>query len=130
MVFDLTAIEWIATILAVVGIIKILVIVVNKKAWFDKVSMPMMKKPKAMGVVMLVLAAVVFYYLYQSVDIVTIFAVMAFTSLLVGFGMMSFAKDLGGIAKKVYSQKFGLSIWIYTLVWLALSFWVLYEVFF
>jgi hypothetical protein len=129
MTFDLTAIEWIAVVMAVVGIIKILVILVNKKAWFENVVVPIYSRMAVTSVVFLVLAGVVFYYLLQTLDIVTIFAVMAFTALFMGAGLVSYSKDIGAFVKKIYKQKFSGWLWLYILIWLALSVWVLWEVF-
>jgi len=84
MVFTGTPIEWIVTIFAVVGLIKLFVIMVNKKSWWA-LTKNVYGNPGLTGFVSLVLAAVVLWYLLQELTIVQILAAGVFTVLLIGF---------------------------------------------
>ena len=68
----MTPIEIIALIFVVFGLIKLLVIAVNPKAW-AKVPQKMAAQPVLLTVVSLVLAGVVLYYLRAELSIVQIF---------------------------------------------------------
>ena len=123
----MTAIETIAVIFAALGIIKIVVIMVNKNFWINKVSLPIYGS-KLSSWILGILALVIFYYLVQVFSMVEIFAVMAFTSLLMGASLMAYSSELTSLVKKFAKKKFGTWMWIYMLIWLLLSAWVLYSV--
>ena len=129
MTFNLTPIEWIAFLLAALTIIKIVVLVVKKSIWMDKVAVPIYGNPNVSGPIMLILAAIVFYYLIQVFNIVQIFAVMTFTALIMASSFMFYGKEMMPVFKKIINKPFSVWIWIYSLAWLALSVWVLVEIF-
>lgn len=122
------AIEWIAFILALAGIIKIFALVMCRDFWIRNVTTRVYGS-RLTAWVFLILGVVVFYYLLQSLSIIQIFAVMGFTSLFVALAFIIYGVDLRAIAKKSARQSFSLAGWIYLLVWLALSVWVLVELF-
>ena len=103
-------------------------ILINKNKWFPVVNV--VYGNKISSIILLILAAVVFYYLIQSLSIVEIIAVMAFTSLFIGAALASFGDEFLPLVKKIYKKKFPLWIWAYGLVWLALSLWALVEIFY
>jgi len=125
----LTSIEWIAFILAVVTIVKIVTLVINKKIWMNKVTVPIYTNSNVSRPVFLLLAAIVFYYLIQVFSIVQIFAVMCFTALIMGSTFMFYGKELMPVFKKIIDKKFSAWIWIYCLAWVVLAIWVLFEIF-
>jgi len=124
-----TPIEWIAAIVVILSLIKIIFIIFNKKKYFELVS-PIYTKSKGTSWILLLLALVVLYFLLQSLSIVTIMAVMAFTSLLIGFAFMQYPKQIMSLAKKIYSKQLSFAMTIYILIWLLLSLWTLKELFF
>ena len=120
--------EIIAVLFAVLVIVKLVFIVVNKQLFYKNVVKPLYSS-KINGGVFGILAVVVFYYLIQELTIVQIFGAMVFTSLLMGATLARFSKDLLKLADKVYKKKFDSWMWIYALIWVVLSLLVLYEVF-
>jgi len=128
MVFTGTPIEWIVTIFAVVGLIKLFVIMISRKSWWG-LTKGVYGNPGITGAVSLVLAAVVLWFLLQELTIVQIIAAGIFMVLLMGFAFMTHAKELMGLAKKVYDKKFSGGLWLYIVIWVVLLLWVLYEIF-
>ena len=129
MTFNLTSIEWIAFLLAVLTIVKIVTLVINKGIWMNKVAVPIYGNPNVSGPILLILAGIVFYYLIQVFSIVQIFAVMTFTSLVIASNFMFFGKEMLPVIKKIMNKPFSIWIWIYSLAWVALAVWVLMEIF-
>jgi uncharacterized protein YybS (DUF2232 family) len=125
----LTSIEWIVTIFAVLGIIKIIVILINPGKWLDATK-EIYKNPGVASVVSLVLAAIVFYFLLQELTIVQIVAATAFVALLVAFIFLQYSKDLLSLAKKMLDRKISAGWqWLYIIIWAVLLLWALYEIF-
>ena len=130
MPFGLAPIEFIATVLALVVLIKIIVIIINKKIWLDKVAEPVYKNSKASSVVLIILALVILYYLLQELSIIQIYAVVAFSSALIGFGLMRYSKEFLQTIRKVYSKKLDSWSWVSIIIFVILSLWVLNNIFF
>jgi hypothetical protein len=124
-----TPVQWIAAIIAVLVIVKILFIAVSKKTWYNGVVKPIYSNPKTVSFVFGILAIVVFYFLIQELTIIQIFSVFAFCSLFMGAALMMFPISIQGLIKKAYSQKFSGWMWVYILIWFLLAAWVLYELF-
>ena len=125
-----TPVEIIALVLIVVSVIKIAVLLVNPGSWMN-FAKNLYSKPKAVSTVALILAAIVLFYLLQEMSIVQILAVTAFVILLVLIGL---AKEVGPLIKKyeVIIKKGNLwkENWLYTLIWIVLLVWGLWELFF
>ena len=124
-----TSIEIIALVVIVLAVIKMIVLLVKPKAWMD-FAKNVYSKPQLTSLVSLALAGVVLYYLLQAgITIVQILAVTAFVSLLVLVGL---ASEIQPLMKKYESmiRKGNLwrEYWLYTLVWVALMTWGLYEI--
>ncbi|MBU2616243.1 MAG: hypothetical protein KKC19_04015 [Nanoarchaeota archaeon] len=124
-----TSIEWLALVLIVLATIKILVILVNPKSWIS-FAKGIYKKPAVTSLVAFVLGAIVLYYLIQSgLTIVQILAVVVFVALLFALGLAPEAsylvKKYEGMIKK---GKLWKEYWFYTLIWIVLLAWGLYEI--
>ena len=124
----LTAVEIIALIFALAGLIKIVTIIINKKIWYKNVAKPIYSNSK-FGFVFVVFAVVIFYFLIQEFSIVQIFAVLAFSSLLIAIGFLSYREEFSKLVEKAYKEKLNGWIWLYTLIWVILCVWVLIEIF-
>ena len=122
-----TTIEWFALVIVVAALIKIAVILVKPKAWMSFAA-KFWKKPKPIGIISLILAAVVLYYLLQEITIVQIFASLLFFSLLLVMGFAPYIKELLSITRK-NMKKIIKESRLYILVWLLLIIWVLWEIF-
>ncbi len=125
---SLTSIEWIATILIIVGLIKVLVILIDKKIWLNNVVKPIYSH-KITTIIFAALAGICLFYLLQELSIVQILASVAFSALLIGSVFAAYGKDLIKFASEMFRRKFSFWIWIYTIVWLALMGWAAYVIF-
>jgi|SRR3989344_7237288 len=124
-----TPLEIIAFVFALLVIIKIIFIIINKQAWYKSVAKPIYDNIKASGFIFTILAVIIFYFLIRELTITQIFAALAFSSLLIALGLLQW-KDIGSLVKKAYSQKFNIWTWLYIIVFLILVLWVLYEILF
>jgi len=115
------ALETIATIFVVLGVIKILYLLIKPSAWMG-FAKKIYARPLLTQVVFFILAAVIFYYLIQVLNIVEIFAVMAFTSMLIGIGFASFGNK---IIKNFKLKTMWRDYWFYTLIWIVLMVWAI-----
>ena len=122
-----TPVEIIAGLFAALGIVKILYIYIDQKHYHKKVVKPFYGgNTKNKSYLFLILAFVILYFLLKEMNIVEIFAAMAFFGFLIGFSFLQFQKELISLVDKVYNKKFEGALHIYMLIWIALSLWVLY----
>lgn len=125
-----TAIQNIALVLIIVAIIKIVVLLIKPQAWMN-FAKGIYSKPSVAKFVGLILAIIVFYYLYSAgITIIQILAVTAFVALLL---MIALAGEVDSLIKKYQAmiKKGNLwkEYWLYTLLWVALLVWGLNELF-
>ena len=125
-----TAVQNIALVLIIVAIIKIVVLLVKPQAWMN-FAKGIYSKPQVAKFVGLILAIVVFYYLYGAgITVVQILAVTAFVALLL---MIALADEVEPLIKKYQAmiKKGDLwkNYWLYTLLWIVLMVWGLNELF-
>lgn len=125
----MTPIEIIALIFIIVAAIKILVILVKPKAWLDMVVKKVWVSPFITGLICLVLAIIVLYYLIQELTIIQIFAVMGFVGLLAGVGIAAYAKEIVGLAGKLMNKGIVKRAWLQIIIWIILIIWGLYTLF-
>jgi|TARA_Y100000310_G_scaffold339052_1_gene430535 hypothetical protein len=126
-----TPVEIIALIVIIAGVIKMIVLLINPKAWMN-FAKSVYSKPSFTSFVALVLAAVVLWYLIQSgITIVEVLAVSAFVTLLIAVGL---AKEVGPLMKKyeamIKKDKLWKEYWLYALAWILLMAWGVKELFF
>jgi len=125
----LTPVEIIATLFVALGLIKLTVIAVNKDVWYHTVAKRVYGNPGTSAVIISLLAITVLYYLLQELTVVQVFAAVCFSSLFVALGMLANSKNVLAFAQKAYHTKLPAWTWLFTLTWLALSFWVLHTIF-
>ena len=73
-------------------------------------------------------AILVFSYLIQYLSFTEIFAVMAFTFLVIGLGFLQYSEDMAGIMQKIYSKKYNSWQTFYIIIWVVLIILALYEI--
>ncbi|MBW3002258.1 hypothetical protein KY338_03805 [Candidatus Woesearchaeota archaeon] len=125
----MTPIQIMALIVAVLGAIKLLVIIVDPKIWLKKVVKPIYANTMVASLLGLIIAGVSLYYLNQELTIVQIFAVLLF---FMGLMLMSFAvmaKEMVGLADKVLRKDGLMRFWLPMLIWVLLLIWVFYALF-
>ena len=126
----MTPIEWMAAIIALIAVIKILVILIKPSVWMNMVVKPIYSNPIVLMIVALILATGSLWYLLESVTIVQIFAVMFFLSMLALMTAAIYASEVIAVANKMLkTKKFLSKAWLSIIVWLVLAVWVLTELF-
>ncbi|MEK6890725.1 MAG: hypothetical protein AABX03_01160 [Nanoarchaeota archaeon] len=123
-----TSLEIIALIFIIIAIIKLIVILINKKDWLPVIR-TVYGNSLTSSIVIAILTIIVFYYLIKELSIVQIMAVAAFVSLLFTLSFLQFKREVLELAVKVYKNKLSPATWIYIIVWIALMAWALYEIF-
>ncbi|MFH1290747.1 MAG: hypothetical protein ABIH92_05045 [Nanoarchaeota archaeon] len=124
----LTPLEVIVTIFVVLAFVKIAVILGSRRKWLKYIQ-NFYANPNLALIVLIILAALIFYYLIQELTIVQIVAVIAFTCILFVIGLLQFPKETFALAKKSFRKAKPAQV-IYYLVWLALMAWAIYAIFF
>lgn len=122
----MTPIEIIATIFAVVVIIKLVVITVNPNLWM-KVAGGMLKSQVLTTLIYAVLAVIIGYYVFTDLTVDQVAAAMLLTSMLIGVGLGPYSK----IILKLGEEMIGTGVskaWLAMLIWGVLAIWVLYSV--
>jgi hypothetical protein len=126
----MTALEIIATVFALLIVVKVAVVLVNPQAWRKNVAEPLWRNPRVATAVYGVLAAVVGYYVFTSLDITQVAAVMASTSLLVALGLLPYAPALMKVADEISATPPSLlrKAWLPLVIWVVIALWVLASV--
>lgn len=126
----MTALEIIATIFALLVLIKLVVALINPQLWMKKVAEPLLGNPRLATTVYGVLAIVVGYYVLTRLYIVDVAAVMLFTALVGGVGMMPYSKELLKIAEEMSMTRSDLlrNAWLSIVIWGVIALWVLTSV--
>mgnify|MGYP001615176406 CR=1 FL=1 len=124
----MTPVEIIASILVAVMIVKLGVVLTNKKSWLGLMQ-KINKNSKLLSIIYLILAAIVFYYLIQELTILQIFAAIAFTTLLLGFGFLQYPEEFMQFVKKMYKKKITFGKIVHLIVWIILLILALREIF-
>ncbi|HUW43403.1 MAG TPA: hypothetical protein VMV95_00360 [Bacillota bacterium] len=122
-------IEWFVLVFVILAIIKIIVVSFNPKEWF-KFAKSLYKNGAVLFIVELILAAVLFYFLLAELSLVHIMAVIVLGALLTGMTFALYNKETIDWAGKILKGKtLWNKAWLPLLIWLALSIWVLVELF-
>ncbi len=126
----MTALEIIATIFAIFVLVKIVVVLIDPQIWMKRVAEPLLGNPRLATAVYLVLAIVVGYYVFASLHIVDVAAVMLFTALVMGVGMMPYSKALLKLAGEMSATRSDLlrNAWLPIVIWTVIALWVLTSV--
>jgi len=125
----MAALDIIATIFALLIVVKIVVLLVNPQLWMKKVAEPLLGNPLLATAVYGILAIVVGYYVFTNLDIIDIAAVMAFTALVTGLGMLPYAQTLLKTAEEMSARsKLLRNAWLPIVIWVVIALWVLTSV--
>lgn len=127
----MTPVEIMALIFLVAASVKLVIILVNPSSWFG-FTKKIWSNPILMALISFALALVTLYYLINdSINIVQIFAVMLFVSLLAAVGVSIYVKDVEKLADKLMKDKSIIKkSWLYILIWIVLILWGFKELFF
>ena len=122
------AIETIAAVMVIAGLIKIVILLVNPKAWMN-FAKGVWKNTGLMQVVMLILSGVILYYLLDAgMTIVQVLAAGAFLATLMAVGLASHIDNLmQKYDKQVKKGNLFKDNWLYIIIWIALLTWAAKE---
>jgi len=127
----MTPIEILATIFAVLVLVKIAICAVNPKHWMRWARAALKESALAM-VAYLILAAIVGYYVLTSMSIVQVAAVMLLTGILAALAFIPYSEALLKMGEDIVEKGVLYKSWkvgIIVSIWVALAIWVLYAVF-
>ncbi len=125
----LSSIEVMALVLAIVGIVKVIVIVVNPSAW-RRVIRAVYGSRGVLTIVSLVFGAVTLYYLLKEITIVQIFAAMLFLMFVMLLAVSAYSKQLLAFYDTLLKDRAVVAkAWVAIIVWVILTVWVLYSIF-
>ena len=119
-----------AVIFAIFILLKISIVLINPHGWF-KVADAILHNTIVTTIVYLFLAVIVGYYIFRNFSIVQVAAMMLFTSILIGLGLLPFSETLLTIRDEMLGSKLAIlrKTWFTLLIWIAIAVWTLYEVF-
>lgn len=123
-----SVIEWFVFVFAILVLVKLIFITFNPKAWF-KFAKKIYGAPTVTFIVILILAAVLFYYLWLELGILMLMAGVILGSLLTALSLMLWSKETMALATKIYQGSVFKKGWFLILLWLALMVWVLVVLF-
>ena len=119
-------------ILAIVVVIKFLVLAIKPKAWLN-LAKSLYGNPLVLGLVEVILAAILFYYLLMQLTIVQIMAAVTLGALLTGLSFSLFAKEMLPFVSKLIRNKrilWSPGAWFVWIIWLVLIGWAVYTLLF
>lgn len=124
----MTPIEILATVFAILILVKVSIFAVRPETWM-KVSEAILNKKDWLTVPLLILAGVVGYYVFTSLSVVEVAAVMLFASLLTSLSLLPYfgafkIREFFGSRSEILRRS-----WWLLLIWVGIAVWVLYAVF-
>jgi hypothetical protein len=119
------ALDVLAVIFAILILIKLTILLATPRflvRWTEFIS----KKRGVVGVVYLLLAVIVGYYVFSVLDIVEVASVMLFTSILIGFNFLCYS-DLK-IKEEIPQNRLDVirKFWLPILIWAGLALGILF----
>lgn len=125
----MTPIETLATIFAILVLFKLLIIVVSPKLRVTIAESILGKNAAILTVTLLILTAIIGYYVLSSLTIVEVAAVMMLMSGLMALFFIQYKKIMLQLLRESLSQDFLIKNWMSLLIWGLLAIWALYAVF-
>lgn len=125
----MSTVEKMALIVVALAGIKLLVILINPKAWV-KVIKTIYSAPALMTLISLVLAGLTLNYLLEELTIVQIFGSMLFFMFLMMVGVSAYHKEVISWTESLLKKKDAMRrAWLSIIVWVVLLIWVFYSLF-
>jgi hypothetical protein len=120
-----------ALVVVVVSVIKLVVILVNPRAWIVGVGKRVYGSPVVTRIICVILGAIAFYYLVQELSIVQIFAAFLVFWFLLVIGLAPFGNEILSAVEAKYPNASAIwkQSWITLIIWIVLMVWVLKELF-
>jgi uncharacterized membrane protein YozB (DUF420 family) len=126
----MTPIEILATIFAIMVLVKLLTVALNPKLWMKWVE-PVLSNYAYTTIVYVLLAVITGYIIFRSLNIVQVAAVMLFTTVLIGLTMVPYLDKLLALGKEIVGTRSGMfrKAWLAIVIWAGIAVWTLYAVF-
>src|SRR3989344_3543567 len=119
----------IALIFIIFSLLKIIIIIFNKKFWINNVTKRIIKNAHNFSFICLILSLITLYYLLKELSITQIIASMTLAVLLIGFGILTHVKELSISIDKIQKEKNIIKkSLIYIIIWLIILLWGLKEI--
>ena len=122
----MTAIEVIAAICAVFVLIKTALLITVRNKLF-KMRQLIMRHSSEAGIIYMILALVVAWYLLQDITIIQLFAAVAFSSLFIGAAFLFAAPQSMNIINNTLRDRIPAVVWALIVLWIFLALLVLFE---
>jgi|APSaa5957512535_1039671.scaffolds.fasta_scaffold17372_3 hypothetical protein len=123
----MNALEIISLVTAIAVLIKLLVFLVKPKL-LESFASDIDKTAKFMTPVILVLFAVIAYYVFSTLSIMQVLPAILLGHIILGLMLVQYPKVYKMFAKEVFKDTS--KTWLVWLIWSALSVWVLYVLYF
>ena len=126
----MTPIEVVATIFAVLILVKLFLITVSPKTRVKIAEVILSKNPTILTMIILILTVIIGYYIFKSFTIVDVAAVMMFLSGLMALFFIQYPKIGIELARESSKSRdvFLRKNWLSILIWLAIAILVLYTI--
>ncbi len=125
----MTPLATLALIFALLILLKIIIVLINPKAWLNLTKSLFNKKPVT-ALIYFILIIIAGYYVFTNLSIIQISAVMLFTSLLIALAWVPYAQTMIDLRKKVIKQDHILrKNWLTFLIFLIIAMLVLKSIF-
>lgn len=117
--------EILAGVFAVVILLKLIIGIMNPRAWMAGVAWLLQHQALLLGLY-LVVTVITGYYALSSLDLIDVAVVMFFTSMLMALGLVPFSQLLLSLGQQFASQGLG-QAWPAAVPWAAVAVAVLYR---
>lgn len=124
----LTPLEIISLLFSVIVLIKIVAVLPNRKMIAKKTKIAL-KHVDAIETLMLISAVIIGYFVFSTMSIVQIVAVMFLTSFLFSMVLYAIPESVEAIYKAMSKKKLNKWIWLNIVIWLIIALWTLYAIF-
>ena len=125
----MTPIETLATIFAILILFKLLIIIVSPKLRVTIAESILSKNAAILTITLLILTAIIGYYVLSSLTIVEVAAVMMLMSGLMALFFIQYKKIMLQLLRESLSPDFLMKNCLSLLIWGLLAIWALYAVF-
>jgi hypothetical protein len=125
-----SAIEIIAVIFAIFILLKVAMVLINPHGWF-KLADAILRNTIITTIAYSLIAVIVGYFIFRSFSIVQVAAIMLFSSILIGIGLLPFSEIFLSIRDEMLGSRSYIlrKTWFTLLIWITIALWTLYAVF-
>lgn len=126
----MTNLEWFAVILSAIVLLKIFVVLIKPKAWFNYVAKPILGNSVLWGVIFLALFVWTGNQVLERYSIVEVMSMLLPLTFLMMLGALPFSKTLMHWYDEMATENNVRKAWLPILIWAGLAVWAFYALFF